>query len=120
MAQSAFSSPAGIPQPRVVSITSSATPTPNADITDLYDITALATDATFGQPTGSVSNGQKLIIRIKDDGVPRVLAWNAVYVAGGVALPLTTVASKILTVGLLYDTANSLNKWLCIASVQET
>jgi hypothetical protein len=120
MAQSAFESPAGIPQPRVVSITSSGTPTPDADTTDLYDITALATDATFQIPSGTPVNGQKLIIRIKDDSTPRVLSWNAVYAAGGVALPTLTVASKILTVGFLYDTANSLNKWLCIASVQET
>lgn len=106
--------------PLVVSITSSATPTPDVDITELYDITALATAPTFGAPTGTPANGQNLIIRIKDNGTLRALAWNAAYIAGGIALPTTTVASKILTVGFKYDTANALNKWMCVASVQET
>lgn len=104
---------------RVVAITSSSTPTPNCDITDLYDITALAAAPTMGAPTGTPYNGQKLIIRIKDNSTARALAWNAAYVAGGVALPTTTVISKILTVGFMYNTANSLNKWMCIASAQE-
>lgn len=104
---------------RVVAITSSSTPTPDADVTDLYDVTALAAAPTFGAPTGTPYNGQKLIIRIKDNATLRALAWNAIYVAGGVALPTTTVASKILTVGFMYNTANALNKFCCIASAQE-
>lgn len=104
---------------RVASTASSTTPTPNADTTDLYDLTALAGNATFGAPTGTPVDGQQLVIRIKDDGSARTLAWNAAYVAHGVALPTTTVASKILRVGFEYDTANGLNKWCCIASSQE-
>lgn len=106
--------------PLVVAITSSSTPTPDVDITDLYDVTALATAPTFGAPTGTPVNGQKLIIRIKDNATLRALAWNAAYVAGGVALPTTTTASKILTIGFMYNTANSLNKWMCVAAVEET
>lgn len=105
--------------PRVTSITSSATPTPNADTDDFYDVTALAAAATFGAPTGTPVNAQKLTIRIKDNGTARALAWNASYTAGGVTLPSTTVISKILTIGFIYDTANALNKWQCIAAAQE-
>lgn len=104
---------------RVNGTTDSATPTPNADTTDLYDLTALAQAATFGAPSGTPINGQKLIIRIKDNGTARALSWNAIYVAGGVALPTTTVLSKILTLGFIYNTANSLNKWMLVASAQE-
>jgi hypothetical protein len=105
--------------PRTVSVTSSATPTPNADVTDLYDVTALAAGATFGNPTGTPLNGQKLIIRIKDNATARALTWGSAYVAGGVALPSTTILSKILTLGFIYNSANALNKWQLVASSQE-
>lgn len=105
--------------PRVNGTTSSATPTPNADTTDLYNLTALAEAAAFGAPTGTPYNGQKLIIRIKDNGTARALTWNASYVAGGVSLPSTTVISKILHIGFIYNTDNSLNKWMCVAVAQE-
>jgi hypothetical protein len=105
--------------PRVASTASSATPTPNADTTDLYDLTALTEAAAFGAPTGTPVNAQKLIIRIKDNGTARALTWDAAYVAGGITLPTTTVLSKILTLGFMYNTANSLNKWMLIASAQE-
>ena len=110
------------PGTRVNGTTSTTTPTPNADTTDLYDLTALAAGATFGVPSGTPVNGQKLLIRIKDNGGAQTLAWSTSaggYVAGGVALPTTTVGGKILTVGFIYNTANSLNKWMCVASAQE-
>lgn len=105
--------------PRVQAITSSATPTPACGITDLYDVTALAAAATFGAPTGTALNGQYLTIRIKDNATARALSWNAAYVAGGTALPSTTVLSKITEILFQYDTANGLNKWRCIAVAQE-
>jgi hypothetical protein len=105
--------------PRVTTITSSSTPTPNGDNTDLFTITALAAAATIAAPTGTPVNGQKLMMRIKDNGTAQTLAWNSIYVAGGVALPATTVASKILTLGFMYNTDNGLNKWCLIASSQE-
>lgn len=104
------------PSVRTTSITSSSTPTPNADTTDNYTVTALATAPTFGAPTGSPLDGQRLSIRIKDNATPRALAWNAAYRAGtDVGLPTTTVASKTMYVGFMYNSADS--KWDCIASV---
>jgi hypothetical protein len=108
------------PASRAVGTTSSATPTPNVDTTDLYFLTALAEAAAFGAPTGTPVNSQKLLIRIKDNGTGRALTWDAAYVAGGTALPSTTVASKILTIGFIYNTDNALNKWMCVGSQQET
>lgn len=105
--------------PRVTSTTSSATPTPNVDTTDLYTLTAQAAAAAFGAPTGTPVNGQKLLVRIKDNGTARALTWNAAYVAGGTSLPTTTVISKILTLGFMYNTDNSLNKWQLLAAQQE-
>jgi hypothetical protein len=99
---------------------SNATPTPNADTTDLYYLTALAEAATFGAPTGTPGNGQKLLIRILDNATARALAWNSGaggYIARGVALPTTTVLSKYLYVGLIYNSVAS--KWDCVATSQE-
>ena len=104
---------------RVGGTTSSATPTPDADAQDIYALTALATNPTFGAPTGSPTNGQRLIIRIKDNGTLRTLAWNAIYSDGGVTRPTTTVASKILHIGFMYNTDNSLNKWQALAVANE-
>lgn len=105
---------------RVQSVTDAATVTPNADTNECVDITALAQAVTIAAPTGTPTNFQTLIIRFKDNGTARAITWNAAFVAGGVALPTTTVISKILTVGFFYNTANSLNKWQCVASAQET
>jgi len=102
---------------RVGSTASSATPTPSADSHDIYTVTALAADATFGAPTGTPTDGQPLIIRIKDNGTARALAWNAIYRAMGSSLPTTTVPSKTLYLGFIYNSTDS--KWDLIAKAQE-
>jgi len=101
---------------REVTIASSATPTPNSDITDIYTITALAEAATFGAPTGTPTQGQTLLIRIKDNATARALGFNAIYRAGtDIALPTTTVISKTIYLGFIYNVADS--KWDLIAYV---
>lgn len=106
-------------QPRVGTTTSSGTPTINTDSYDAYSITAQAAAITSFTTnlSGTPVNFQKLIIRIKDDGTGRAITWGASFVAKGVALPTTTVASKLLTVGFIYDTVAA--KWGCVASLQE-
>ena len=106
-------------KPRVTSIASSATPTINTDVCDFVDITALAAAITSMTTnlSGTPVNGQKLIIRFKDNGTARAISWGASFEACGAALPTTTVISKRLTVGLIYDTTTA--KWGCVASVQE-
>jgi hypothetical protein len=102
---------------RVATATSSSTPTPNADTDDAYQLTALAASATFGAPTGTPTNHQPLMIRIRDDGTARALAWNAIYRAVGVTLPTTTVINKTLYVGCIYNSADT--KWDVLAVGQE-
>ncbi len=106
--------------PRVVSISSSATPTIDTDSYDFVDITALATNITSMTTnlSGTPVNMQKLIVQIKDNGVARTITWGASFVADGVALPSTTVAGKRLKVGFLYQT--SVSKWGCVAAINET
>ena len=63
---------------RVTSVASAAPPTPNADTTDQYNLTAQAEAAAFAVPSGTPSDGQKLIIRIKDNGTARGVSFNAI------------------------------------------
>lgn len=88
---------------RVVSVASSATPTPNADTTDVYELTALAATAAFANPSGTPTHGQTMFIKIKDNGGAQTLSWDAHYVEIDVTLPLTTVTSKWLFIGMMYD-----------------
>lgn len=99
--------------PRTASTASSAAPTPNADTTDQYILTALAVGATFGAPTGTPVQGQRLLIRIKDNTSAQTLAWNAIYRAIGVTLPVITVSSKTLYVGAIYNSTDV--KWDVLA-----
>jgi hypothetical protein len=103
--------------PRVSSTASSATPTPNADTDDEYILTALAAGATFGAPTGTPVQGQAMFIRIKDNGTARTLAFNAIYRAIGVTLPTTTVISKTMYIGMVYNSTDS--RWDILSVAQE-
>jgi len=89
--------------PRITNVASSATPTPDVSTTDQYNLTALAAAAAFAVPAGTPLDGQKLIIRIKDNGTARALTYNAIYRAVGVTLPTTTVISKTTYLGLIYN-----------------
>lgn len=102
---------------RIGTTASSATPTPDADSHDQYNVTALAAGATFGAPTGTPVDGQKLLIRIKDNGTARALAYNAIYRAMGITLPTTTVISKTLYLGMVYCAVDS--RWDVLAVGQE-
>lgn len=91
--------------PRVVSVTGAAggTITPNADLADQYEITALGADATIANPAGTPTNGQRLMIRFKDNGTGRSLSWGSSYRAFGTTLPAITVSGKGLYVGCIYN-----------------
>ena len=102
---------------RVWTAASDATPDVNSDDYDAVTITALAAAITDVNVTGTPTNFQKLIFRIKDNGTARAIAWGTDFEAKGVALPTTTVLSKVLTVGFIYDTVTS--RWGCVASAQE-
>jgi hypothetical protein len=104
---------------RVTTITSSATPTVNTDVTDAVTITALATAITSMTTnlTGTPANFDMLLFRIKDDGTARAITWGASYEAKGAALPTTTVLSKVLHALFIWDSVTS--KWGCLSISQE-
>jgi hypothetical protein len=101
--------------PRVVTTTDDATAVIDCNVTDQYQLTAVA-NATEFTVTGTPTNGQKLIIRLKDAGVAKALTWTG-FAAIGVTLPTTTVASKTHYIGCIYNSASS--KWDAVAVVQE-
>lgn len=67
--------------------------------------------------TGTPINGQKLIIRFKDNATARAITWGASYASRGATLPLTTVLSKYLYVGLIYNSTATV--WDCVCTAQE-
>jgi hypothetical protein len=106
--------------PRVVSITSSATVTPTGDTADQYEVTALAVGATIAAPSGTPTDGQKLILRIKDNGTAQTLAWTTSsggYRAIAVVLPTTTVISSVFYAGCIYNSQDSF--WDVVSTVQQ-
>jgi hypothetical protein len=91
---------------RVTSIADAATITPTGDSSDQYNVTALAQAATIAAPSGTPTSGQKLILRIKDNGTGRALTWtttSGAYRAIGVTLPTTTTANKTVYIGCIYN-----------------
>ena len=93
---------------RVQSVSSSATVTPTS-ANDLVKITAQATGLTLANPTGTFTEGQALMIRIKDNGTAQTIAFDTNYRAIGVTLPTTTVISKTMYLGIIYNSTDA--KW---------
>tara|TARA_R110000822_G_scaffold76045_1_gene182872 strand:- start:346 stop:774 length:429 start_codon:yes stop_codon:yes gene_type:complete len=103
-----------------VTITSSATITPTSGTADQYTVTALAVAATIAIPSGTPIDGQKLTIRIKDNGTARALTWTTSaggYRVIGTTLPTTTVATKTVYIGCIYNTTDGY--WDTVSVAQE-
>lgn len=105
--------------PRTNTVTSHATPSINTDTTDIFTITAQAAAITSMTTnlSGTPVNGQKLIIRIKDDGTARAITWGASFASRGATLPTTTTLGKYSYIGLIYNSTATV--WDCVAAVTE-
>jgi hypothetical protein len=100
-------------------IASASTITPTSNTTNQYTVTALAVPATIAIPSGSPIDGQKLSIRIKDDGTARALTWTTSaggFRVIGTTLPTTTTASKVTYVGCVYNSQDSFWDVLAVAT----
>jgi hypothetical protein len=91
--------------PNVQSVVSAATVTPVFG-NDLVVITAQAAGLTLANPTGTWVQGKDLVIRIKDNGTPRSIAYDTKYRAIGVTLPTTTVINKTTYLGIIYNSTD--------------
>lgn len=102
--------------PNTASTVDAATFTPDGTKGE-YIITAVAQAFTIAAVSGTPKQGQKMILRIKDNGTARAITWNSIYRAMGTPLPSTTVLSKTLYLGLIYNATDT--KWDLVASAQE-
>jgi hypothetical protein len=100
---------------RVTTTTDDATAVIDVDTCDQYQLSAIANNTEF-TTTGTPTDGQKLIIRLKDAGVAKTLTWTG-FTAVGITLPTTTVASKWIYVGAIYN--SSASAWHAVAVSQE-
>lgn len=92
--------------PVVQTVTSSATVTPTS-ANDLVVITAQAAGLTIANPTGTMVQGQALMIRIKDNGTARSIAFGTNYRAIGITLPTTTVINKTMYLGCIWNATDT-------------
>lgn len=102
---------------RTYTLVSDTTPNPDCANYDMYILTALSGNASIAAPTGTPTQGQKFMFRIKDNGSSRNLSWDAAYRSLGVDLPTTTTASKTMYVGFIYNSTDS--KWDCVAFTEQ-
>jgi hypothetical protein len=100
---------------RIVTTTDDATAVIDVDVTDQYQLTAVANDTVF-TVTGTPTAGQKLIVRLKDAGVAKNLTWTG-FTARGATPPAVTVANKTHYVGFIYNATAS--TWDCVAAIVE-
>lgn len=100
----------------IQSVTSASTVTPTFS-DDLVKITAQAAALALANPTGTAVPGWSLGIRIKDNGTARAITYGTQYRAIGVTLPTTTVISKTLYLGMVYNSDDT--KWDVVAVAQE-
>lgn len=93
-------------KPSIQSVTSSATVTPTFT-NDQVNITAQAAGLTLANPTGTAIPAWGIAIRIKDNGGAQTISYGTQYRAMGVTLPTTTVASKTLYLGCIWNSTDT-------------
>ena len=108
--------------PRTWNIPSAATPViTNIDLYDQVFIYQQPTGMplTIANPTGSVSEGMGLLIRIRDQGgSPPSISWGNAFIPGGsVPLPTATVAWKTMSMAFRYN--GLYQQWMMLAYVVE-
>lgn len=103
---------------RITTLADATSITINADNTDLavQVNTQAAGTLTINAPTGTPTNGQKMIVRLQCTNA-QTLSWNAAFAGSNdVALPTTsTGSSKTDYIGLIYN--STAGKWQIIAKV---
>jgi hypothetical protein len=101
---------------RTGTVTSSATPSINTDNVDEFTITALATAITSMTTglSGTPTEGQVLLLWIKDNGSAQTIAWGASFRAStDLPLPTTTNAGKYLYTLFIWNA--TLSQWVLLA-----
>lgn len=104
--------------PRVLSAASYTTDTGssiNGDTQDMFIVTAQTGALKFNNPSGTPTDGQKLILTVASSTTSaRALTWDTAYGSTTVTLPTTTAATTAtLSIGFIWSASKSL--WQCVA-----
>jgi hypothetical protein len=99
--------------PRFLSAANATTLAPDISAYDQYNLTAQDKALTVSAPVGTPLDGNKLMIRITGNSSAYAITWNVAYTVIGVTLPTTTVATKTIYVGTIYNATNT--RWDVIA-----
>jgi hypothetical protein len=87
---------------------STATLTPDVDTYTGSAVTAQAAALAIAAPTGTPTNGEEHILRIRDNGTSRALTWDAIYnFYDSGQKPAATTVGKTLYVRLMYNSATT-------------
>ena len=95
----------------IVATSYTTSTTINSDATDIYTITAQAGALLFNNPTGTPTDGQMVLVRMKDNGTARALTYGTNFASGTATLATTTVLSKWLL--QLFEWNSTDSKWYC-------
>ena len=100
--------------PRVNTVTTTGTVTPTGDSSDQYEVIATGT-LTIAAPSGTPTDGQKLMLRVKNNGTvtAQAITWtttSGAYRVIGVTLPTTTPSNAttgVAYIGCVYNSADT-------------
>lgn len=100
----------------VTTVTQSATPAINTDVTDIASITGLAQDITSMTTnlTGTPVAGQLLMVQITGTAT-RAITWGAKFASTTIALPTTTSSTTMLRIAFQYNGVSTV--WDCVGVV---
>ncbi len=99
--------------PRIFTLTDAATIAVSADTTDIGVVT-LGGNRTLGNPSGTPTDGQTLMIRVRQDATgTRTLAYDTKYRFSAATAPtVTSTAAETSYLLFMYHSAD--DKWDCI------
>jgi len=100
--------------PRVNTVTTTGTVTPTGDSSDQYEVIATGT-LTIAAPSGTPTDGQKLMLRVKNNGTvtAQAITWtttSGAYRVIGVTLPTATPSNAttgVAYIGCVYNSADT-------------
>lgn len=92
----------------VVTVTNTAAPSIAAAPTMVLNDSGLAVAVTSVSVTGSPLDGDRVLMRFKDDGTSRTITLGASFRAMGVTVPTATTSGKWLQIGAVYNAVDSI------------
>lgn len=91
---------------RSVTVTSTATLTPDVSSYDLFVITAQSEALVIANPTGTAVLGNGFMVDIEDNGSARAITYGNLYTSTFVTLPTTTIAGKRMKMVFQFNGTN--------------